>query len=1060
MNIETFLSTLAKLAHNEENKRPNRVVDAAIGKLTRIAFSSKEVDKIKLEEILLQQDFYTAPTIIKLFTIVGQFVEEEEQNKMRGTGIPGGYDYDTAAFSLYYDVTSTKGHIMNLSDLNISKKEKDRAMKLSANPEFNVPLFPKVSTRSSPKEIDAAILLDESVAVLLEPFKINQLIAAEAGKLVYVWNWKAQQLGYDHLKEVPLWKLSGKNEVQVATYYPMYKSNRSDTQLLHAVKSFLALHPNSERAPFIYLTGTKLRETMLKYQFSNGTVQGQLGRYRQVMVQQRKAALMRSQSTYKQMTTEFRKVLQLRYPLNKTTYSLKYGPIQTLRDWEREDHSGMKNPPLTINKTADAGLLYARGSTVITRDKSEWADLDIAQMVYDMFGATRAMNAHEKARFLQQQHKTTEVLQPELANTFSDGELSEMLNTSRLCKMKPKSEVYEISELKNKTRNFSVHNAGFSNLPMIFFSQVKGKTPLWHEHPTSWNMIGWSPFYGGMTSIMSQVLDKKSQAWTTRNGSLYMKPLVYADNFWCIAKHGGTERWYSMDGIKAEAHVTANDCKQLVHHFASAYPEISSTWMRYMLMWYPVLCTNSIGVLGVNQIPCPFLGSGSPGTAYLNTVATIDYVTHLERTTTKEWTEWEDRETKEVKVGNWEATEKASARFYKCEMSVPLDEIRNSQTEVKIDLLGYSCIPGKNYGMDGHWIPILDSNRLYKAITFLKTDLVAGEEQTSVTQAINFFRYRVFYALGAWFDPGLSEVLVIRCGALKKQLADVPKHVPLKEALAGVAESLSLSEIPGAEGLLTFGSPLSIPTMYDVFQLTVGAKATDLFINWCFNSATGKPWTYMPYSVFLIEAEKREYFERPLAVVYGEELGGGLEENVLDTKIYEVINQAGKSSWSVQPVIGKPSLEEEDEEFRQLHERSSALHSGKDFPLARVEAPVLGLGKPEITVHGMFAALFPGERRTIGMALEPILSMALRKQPLFVEDPNNRKQVDELFHQISIFMSTPLVIVRNALRQKEIHAGPTVPIKHNVRHNYFQTDEFIALQTALKRSQSQVNVEL
>jgi hypothetical protein len=596
---------------------------------------------------------------------------------------------------------------------------------------------------------------------------------------------------------------------------------------------------------------------------------------------------------------------------------------------------------------------------------------------------------------------------------------------------------------------------------MIFLSQPPYKAPKWDEHPTSWSMLGWSPYYGGMTSIIRKVLDKTSDVWTKdTNGILRMKPLVYADNFWAVGEDvDGEETWFSMDGVKAEAHVTANDCKLLVKHFQRAYQGVSATWMRYMLTWYPVLSVNAIGVLGTQQLPCEFLGSGSPGTAYLNTLATIDYVSRLiTNSKNNVWKEYVDPVTHEVKIGPWQDAETESARTYKCEMKVSLNELTSSSEEVRIDLLGYSCIPGHNWGMKGHWIPILDSPRLYKAISFYKTDLVAGEELNPVTQAINFFRYRVFYALGGWFDPGLSEIIVTRCAAIKGKLKDIVSQttsLPLKEIMLDIASSLSLDQLPGGEGLLSFGSPITVPTMYDVFNLTVGAEAADMFVDWTFHPDTvGKPWTYLPYKLFLVEAEKREYDERPVKVAYNNDVLGQLEDSTMTSDLYDAIVKAQPNPWAMVPGSSVAWDEEVTPELRAKLEDQTKTYSGEQFKLPTVSKLPTSVGKPVISVQGVFSRLDRDTRNRLGHALVPVLSMALHKVSLFVVDPKDAKQVETLVSKIASYMNTPLSIVKRALTNKTVKAGTPKLIPVQTRDKYFQTPEHIDLIQTVEAIQS------
>lgn len=1026
--------------------------DNLVGKLTQLILK-KQINK-EVFAFLESQNFYTDPKMSTVIEVVTKFGSPDPRMAITSSEVAGGYNIDAGAFALYYDETASRGHIVYLEDSVVTKKQKDRLVKINANVELSIPRFPAQPKKLTVKEMGDFVDADADIKKINPPVNINPLLKANALAEQYPLNWDQLVKGQIGLSKLPLWKFDETNETTYVNYYPVYKTHPADLKLLVAARAFMAIEPNSERSLYVYSAAERLRKAMLTYTYSNGTLEGQLNRYKIVSAVAEKCKALRGNPMYRGLNDQFKKTLQLALPLKRNHVRFDAGPITLLRRYGTTPTDFVK-PPLSITYTADAGLLYGRSLTVVTRLQSQFADVDMAQLVYDLYGAMSDGKVEDvkkvKKSFIKAKNVSIST-EKKSAYLYTESDLAKIFNTSRLCKLKPKAEIYSREELTTKTRNFSVQNAGFSNLAMMFFSQPFVEAPKWWEHKTSMSMLGWSPYYGGLSTVVNLMLDKDSLVWNTIKDEKVMKPLVYADNFWTVGLCDGEEYWYSVDGIKAEAHVTANDCKILVEHCANSYEKISKTWMRYMVSWYPVLSVNSIGVIAKAELPCEFLGSGSPGTAYLNTVATIDYVTALQNNTLGKWKEQITKD-KEVKLGSWETAEKTSARTFKVEMKVKVSDFSNVNTELKIDLLGYSCISGRSFGMDGHWIPILDSQRLEKAICFLKSDLSAGEDSSPITLAINFFRYRVFYALGGWFDPGLAAILQTRCQTLKKQLVEIPSNVKLTEEMRALAQSLSFEQIPGNEYLIKFGSAINIPTLYDIIVLTLDKSALPLFINWCFNASKAKPWIYLPYSIFLEEAEVRNYKERPAKVMFGDDTSGTLVDTEIEAKIYEDViaklpgwgtfydNSKSLSDWNAIDRIGR----------REEGEKTMPVYKGESISIANPGKNLLEPTSQGDVVSGKFSQLPPNVRKEVGSKLSPILSSALRSYTLNVEIVDDAESAIQSLKRISAFMETPLSIVKNALMSKTPQQGAHVKISQHIKDKYQLTAEYYELKAALSK---------
>lgn len=876
--------------------------------------------------------FVQQPTARNLFNIVQQLnplAPPEETFAMD-------YNFDAVNYSFYIEDTSSNGRILTLEDSPMMAKQKFKIQPTSdlAPPPTHHYKEDFINERLGP------LIKDLGLHTVQKPFQLPKLLAPNQNEDAFpLYTAKVAE---NTIHKVP--NLPDVNDVMVAqvlvpgVYYPRYRRSNPDFDLLFAARAVIVTTTKDPaRVAAVYSAAHRLRDVMSKHMYCGGSMEGQLGRFKAVANQFANCKAARGRNTYRQRTVaETITLLQKRWPYHKTTSRL-HGPLTLMvaDAGNMMNNFGGFSPWLITEPEADAGLAYARGSAVVTRQMSKWADLDMADGILEFLSVKNA----------------------DLSN----------LDWLRVSKMKNKPEVYSIEQLKTKTRNIGVQNAGATNLGKVMF-KAAFNTPK--DSEDSWSILGWSPFYGGIQDAIDRI--KRT------------KVLVYSDNFWAVAEGtDGHDYWISCDGVKNEASVTKNDAIA-VGTYAMSLVDADPSWTRYAKELFPVLACDSVMQFGNVQFYNPWLASGSPGTMYCNHVGSLDFVDRLLQVSRGKIRF--NPETKTI-IGADKASQ-LSARFYTVERVVRMDALVDQGVEHELDLLGFSCIAGSQFGVDC-LLPILDSDRMYKAIAFLKKDILVDEESGKLSLAINFFRYRVFYVLGGWADPGLSSILLTRCGAIKRKLKDVNLHTDLSGVLNQVLASLNLSMIDDRDGLLKFSATFTVPTVYDVFQLLLPPDQISKFVDWTFTKSVAPPWAYLPIEVFLGEAEARDYAPRPSKVVWADDDEPVLLDRVEDFDIFR--------------------------EFRAWKPRKAEPRVGSGKVTTKA-----GANKPE--VQSWFARLPQEKRKEFAVLLAPEIKRVL--PPPYAWDISSQGHPGRLLAlEASRVLRTPVNILLYAMGSNEIKAA-------------------------------------
>jgi hypothetical protein len=467
-----------------------------------------------------------------------------------------------------------------------------------------------------------------------------------------------------------------------------------------------------------------------------------------------------------------------------------------------------------------------------------------------------------------------------------------------------------------------------------------------------------------------------------------------------------------------------------------------------MTTLYPILTCGSIGVLGDMQFEQNFLASGASGTAYLNQVATLDYVDQLLKNSKKPLSLQPSVEGgKPVqKVGNFKEAETRSARFYKVESTVPLSEFKDSNNEIKVDFLGFSVVRGARFGLPGKFLPILDSDRLFKALAFLKKDSLS-EAEDKITLAINFFRYRVFYVLGGWYHAGLSQILLNRCGAIKKQLGEMVGEADLHVGMEEVLNSLGIKDVGYGDELLEFGAVATVPAMLDVIVFLAGERNRKAFVDWSFDpSREFPPWAYMDYAVFLIEADKRSYTRRPDSIIYGDDVLGQIQDTHMDPKFYEEITRAQEYAAKV-PDWGV--IDEVEERLRVKNNKPSEKFLE---PLPKSSAGQSTTTYTPPTMPGRFSHLPRKTRQELIEVLVPVIIRVFKNHPIQFDAPNDPVKLPAYLGTVASFLCLPVKILYAAVIKDPtiIKEGPPQIISHELRAKLHDNVSYRSMVDELK----------
>jgi len=684
-------------------------------------------------------------------------------------------------------------------------------------------------------------------------------------------------------------------------------------------------------------------------------------------------------------------MVDIYFPLGAIDFKL-VGLPSRLTD-ELGMYEGPNGPLFNVNVTADAGLIYGQGTTVVKKESTFYADLDMCDYIYYMVGQSDNIP-----------------------------KLLEALDWVRMAKLKNKAEVYSIDDMYKKTRNIQVMPSGPIMLSMMMLNQAYHAPPTVLNHETSRSIIGWSPFKGGMNQLIRKVLGE---------GLGYF--IVYADNLWITGlDEYGEEVWISGDGVKNESSVTAGDARNVALRALDEYEKVDDHWVRIAEHFYPFFCASGIAVWGGLQLYVPFLSSGVPGTAYQNQTPSIEFGLELTspfqgKPRIPKVRAPKEGEKKRQFLG-WEHIMSKLARHYEVEYTVPIADFQLSMKELTADILGFSVVYLKDIGLD-EYVGVLQYERLLKGLAFNKSKYLTSEDQF-VSRAINLFRYRAFFLLGGWFYPGINTLLLNLCAANYIELRDMSVSVDPDGAMQAVLDSVGLDDLPDAINLKAFSGRSAIPTLYETLAfLTEGSM--EGFLKYAAETYK-QPWQYMPLEIWDEYAETADDKRQPEVVVQESGQNIGYNEEVATLSAYRAIHPL-RSNWNSPAELAQEDLKLEKKKTERMKEPEAT--------------------KSTFNVTSWFGNLTPETQKSYKDLFRPSLREYLSSAELVttnvdVAGKNTQKRpLAALSEKIATILGVPVAVVYSAM------AGYKFDVKVSPTESRAQAGE---LATKFKTTQAYV----
>ena len=598
---------------------------------------------------------------------------------------------------------------------------------------------------------------------------------------------------------------------QMPTYFPIYRYHGYDKEslgVLAGLSADLVVTKGSwKNMDVLYEEALDVVRT---HYFGNGTIQGQIGRLAAVNAVaygiegargRAKPDLYRP-STSDKSVKFWGEVLNRVFPLNPPDFEFISGLYETITLAEDMGVSLMK-----LNLKAAAGPIWPTG---VLREDVLSQDFRMAATM--LANADTVLNAEE---FLAD-------------NPWM-----------KLALIKPKAEVYERSKLHTKTRNIFVTTSGCTLLAHSIYHVM-------HHKPKKnalvdlnvWSMIGFSAFSGGVNRFFHNLVKKLT------NEPDFIWTGVYADNYYsAFVDDAGHIIWVSLDGEKMEACVNEDDYLLYDNCLLTRYPNVqfNENWRNSLKIYHPNISAKNVGLLGDYQILIKGHGSGSIGTAYLNTFKVIRVEHQFRQIGGKRPV---------VKQNDaWVLSNKMIAATLSVGVKLTVESVidltsrlaearavagdADKLDEIKVDLLGFSLTVLRKYGMV-LYIPVLDRPRLMRAMCYFKKLLNDEGEVSQNDRAMYFMmigiRSRMFYIMGGWADEAIAvylRALVVRAMAWFKGRMKKEPELRLGMVLADLNAAVG-QEIIDQIGIGTVRHVMSLrslPTMYEVISITSGPAA-------------------------------------------------------------------------------------------------------------------------------------------------------------------------------------------------------------------------------------------
>lgn len=611
---------------------------------------------------------------------------------------------------------------------------------------------------------------------------------------------------------------------RIPRFNPRYKTYAPDKRIFKSIETLNA-RVKGRMYRLMEELGGALVDITERYALSSGTLAGQVGRLkagRAIALRRREiemlsltdsARLLSSSGRWTQETA-WNELLRRTIPFHVLPEEMAFFTtnlivmevyIRSLAELDISYNSS------TINGNASAGPLFPR--------KQRWQTTVSDLIIGSQFVAEHPLPSEEDAR--NQLHA-----------------LWEKYDWASIVFMKNKKEIFDREKIETKSRNYFAFSTAAQIPAQLFYKNLYKDTHKCAARPTSWSLMGWSPWKGGVADLINVMsVNAKKKAAKFGFGWDWA---VYSDNLFLLLVFDDEAFFISYDASSMESTITRADVKSMALRAVEQHwgGRVHRRMKSYIVNTHPRLSVDVVAVLGGLQVTVLGMGSGTAATAYANNEKMGSVALHADVAIRQLKGASKDEVLRFTGGGREVAAEATGivALFSSQGVTLKVERVTEVSDVIlslnkfdvpsrffELDLLGMSVVVKPELDLlDKKYAgpyPVLERARLLKSYVYNKLDH-KGDLTDDEKSVLKVAREKMFYLLGGWADPALAILLRHRISSMAHET--VP-HEQLLEWLADDMDPL-VGEASRGEIREMLQAP-GVPAVYDVVKLCKGTVA-------------------------------------------------------------------------------------------------------------------------------------------------------------------------------------------------------------------------------------------
>jgi len=529
----------------------------------------------------------------------------------------------------------------------------------------------------------------------------------------------------------------------------------------------------------LYRLDDQLKAVLSNNSFNNGSIEGQLGRLKAVMLlraeTQRRGENLTVQQKHRKVKYEttikkerYPKILDLYFPL--TTERVDLTKLKYMKEHIR------------LNMSSASGLVWWDNNSMLKNGMVIHQSADLIKTLWQDLHKLETTDFVSKYSFF------------------------------KIAALKPKAEVYDADDWGVKTRNIMVYTGYF----VWFVNAVLYATRSRSDHDDAVVMKNFNAFRGGTTRFVNKVLESMNP--NDRLPQYY----VYSDNVYIVTfDDQGKAYFLSLDASKAEGTVRIENVqKEMARRMALVDCSNSLKW--FMEEFYPNCLMHSRVIIGNQQIANQGMSSGGPGTFEHNSVQSVLFVDRLRKYSKDEPLLNLDDES----IRGLDDANVSLGVSYGLERITPVEQFI-TEPVINADLLGFSIVNLKPLFGISHYVVQLEHGRIIKSIMFMK----AVVKDVTAQKIRALVKCRSLYLMSC-LNPTISRVIQEYARNLIRDVADTVGELNMVELLQIMQDAFGEGFDGTAMQSLAESSYLTrtaVPTLGECLEILGGP---DCFHDW------------------------------------------------------------------------------------------------------------------------------------------------------------------------------------------------------------------------------------